>query len=507
MRFRSLALPASALVVLTSITATTAPASAAGACSGFSTGLHQLVHAKTGASLVTVYSGEASKAVSKYGYTDRGVVAEVADRKGTGLVDVHRLRKGADYEYVAGSDVSAARSAGYAEESVPFYGAAASAPGCSTPVHQLTSKGKHRLASGTAARDTLVSQGWSDAGVLFYAAGSSEPTTGTPTSPDPSEPPAPPAPPQSGRPVPKGPTAGPLPAKDSDTTFTIAVLPDIQRETHKASDPRIANRSQWLADNKDKLDLRFAAVVGDIADWDSPDHDLYANAAQGLLPLQAAVPMAAAPGNHDTAAVCAGGSACPGAKTWITVRDTKTYNGYFPASRFGALAGTYEKGKTDNAYHQFRAGGKDWMVINLELWPRKEVVAWAADLVKDNPKKNVIIVTHSYLESNGKISTSNGGYGSTTPAYLYDQVVKPFGNVKLVLSGHTGKGATRTDVTSKGTTVASMLQCFHSMTTNPVRLVQIDTKAGTMKTWVYAPYTNESWKQFDETTKGLKFVG
>ncbi len=504
MRFRSLALPASALVVLTAITATSAPASAAADCSGLSTDLHQLVHAKTGASLVTVYAGEVSTAVSRFGYTDRGVVVEVADRTGSGLVPVHRLRKGADYRYVAGSDLSDARSAGYTEESRPFYGATSSGAGCSTPVHELTSRGKHRLAAGTAVRDSLVSEGWSDSGVLFYAAGSAEPPSGSPVSPDPAPPSSAPA---SGRPVPLGATAGPLPANDSDTTFTIAVLPDIQRETHKASDPRIADRSRWLAANKDRLDLRFAAVVGDIADWDSPDHDLYANAAQGLLPLQAAVPVAAAPGNHDTAAVCAGGSACPGAKTWVTVRDTKTYNTYFPASRFGALAGTYEKGKTDNAYHLFRAGGKDWMVLNLELWPRKEVVAWAAGLVRDNPKKNVIIVTHSYLESDGKISTSNGGYGSTTPTYLYNEVVKPFGNVKLVLSGHTGKGATRTDTTSKGTKVASMLQCFHSMTTNPVRLVQIDTKAGTMKTWVYAPYTNESWKQFDETTKGLKFVG
>ena len=88
---------------------------------------------------------------------------------------------------------------------------------------------------------------------------------------------------------------------------------------------------------------------------------MYANAVRGLRPIQASIPMALAIGNRDTVAVggrgVPGGSACPGADTSATVRNTETFNTYFDESRFGALAGQFEPGKVDNAYHSFRSGG------------------------------------------------------------------------------------------------------------------------------------------------------
>ena len=504
MRLSPLALPVAALAVLATGAVAT-PASAATGCASFSTDLHQLVRADTGSSFVSVWSAEVAKAQANNGFTDTGVVAEVSGKATSGAVAVNRLRKGSDYLYAStAKGIADAKSLGYAQESQPFFASPSSASACSTPVWQLTQKGQHRLAVGASGRTAMLAAGWADGSVVFYVSAPAGSDPGPVTSPSPTPTPSPSTGPWT-RPVPTGPTAGAISGSDTDTKFSIAVLPDIQRETHTTSDTRIANRSQWLVANQAKLDIRYAAIVGDISDWDTPDHALYANAAQGLLPLQAKIPMAAVPGNHDTGAVCAGGAACPGAKTWETVRDTKTFNTYFPRSRFSTMAGEFEPGKVDNAYSMFRSGGKDFMVISLELWPRKEVVSWAADLVKNNPHRNVIVLTHAYLEATGTISKSNGGYGATTPQYVYDTVVKPYANVKLVLSGHTGLGATRTDTTSKGTKVVSMLQCFHS-TTNPVRLVEIDTKAGTMKTWVYAPKTNKTFTEYSKTFSGLKFV-
>jgi len=306
------------------------------------------------------------------------------------------------------------------------------------------------------------------------------------------------------QPVPSGPTAGPLPARDADRTFGIAVLPDTQRETHTASDRRMEQRSDWLAARQKSWDLRFALSVGDVADWDTPDHDQYANAARSLLPLQASMPWATAVGNHDTAAVCPGGSACPGKKTWETVRDTSVFNTYFPASRFAALDGEFEPGKIDNAYHSFRAGDVDWMVLNLELWPRKSVIAWANGVVKAHPDKNVIIVTHSYLTAGGSISKSNGGYGATSPKYLFDNLVKLYPNVKFVFSGHTGKARTRTDKGVKGNKIVSYLQCFHSNTSNPVRTVSIHTDSGKVYSDIHWPSTGK--KDKTKAVTGMKFV-
>ena len=93
-------------------------------------------------------------------------------------------------------------------------------------------------------------------------------------------------------------------------------------------------------------------------------------------------------------------------------------------------------------------------------------MAWANGVVAANPTKNVIVSTHSYLAADGSISTSNGGYGSTSPRYLFDNLVKLHPNIKMVLSGHVGQAAVRTDTGVNGNKVLSFLQAFHS-TTNP----------------------------------------
>jgi hypothetical protein len=287
--------------------------------------------------------------------------------------------------------------------------------------------------------------------------------------------------------------------------FSIAVIPDTQNEVLSSSDTRMRNRSTWLADNKASLDLRYVMQIGDLVNWGNVAPAQFTKASEEMRPLEASLPWAGAIGNHDTAAVCEGGSACPGANTSATVRDTSAYNRSFPVSRFGNLGGTYEPNKIDNAYATFQAGGVDWLVLTLELWPRTGAVNWAKSVVQTHPNHNVVVVTHAYLEADGSISSSNGGYGANSPKYLYDNLIKSYPNIKLVLSGHTGQSASRTDVGASGNKILSLLQTYHSGTTNPVRLVEIDTVAGSITSRVYAPYTRTDMG--DRTaTSGMTFV-
>ena len=46
----------------------------------------------------------------------------------------------------------------------------------------------------------------------------------------------------------------------------------------------------------------------------------------------------------------------------------------------------------------------------------------------------------------------------------------------------------------------------HSGRTNPVRLFTVDTRAGTIKTWVYAPHTNQTFTDQSKTLTGVDFV-
>lgn len=272
-----------------------------------------------------------------------------------------------------------------------------------------------------------------------------------------------------------------------DGVFTLAVIPDTQQEVLRAGDTRFADRLQWLVDNRRELNLKMVMQVGDMMNWDTPDHIQYERASAGLAILdRAELPYALAIGNHDTAAVKEGGSAAPG-NVRDNLRNTSTFNRYFPTTRHQALGGVFEEGKTDNAWQTFRAGGLDWLVLNLELWARKEAVAWAKTVVEAHPHHNIIVLTHSHLNGRGEIEQRNGGYGDNSPQYVFDQLLKPYPNIRLVFSGHTGRHGYRTDQGEQGNTIYQFCQCYHSNETNPVRLFEIDSANGRIKSRVHAP--------------------
>ena len=57
--------------------------------------------------------------------------------------------------------------------------------------------------------------------------------------------------------------------------------------------------------------------TGDIVNWDTPDHPSTRPPRDAFVPLEeAGIPYSLSVGNHDTAAVCPGGSACDPARTY-----------------------------------------------------------------------------------------------------------------------------------------------------------------------------------------------
>ncbi|MDG4797482.1 metallophosphoesterase [Micromonospora sp. WMMD1082] len=289
-----------------------------------------------------------------------------------------------------------------------------------------------------------------------------------------------------------------------DTTFTFAVVPDTQEEVLTATDTRLRQRVDWLVAQRTALDLRFVTHSGDVVNYDTADHVQYARARAALRPLEAAgLPYTLAVGNHDTQAAGPDGELRSPAGQLL--RDTTVFNRYFTAGRFGAVQGQFEAGKVDNAYATYSAGGVRWLVLTLELWPRRAAVAWAQAVVAAHPLHNVVIVTHHYLESDATIG-QDAGYGSTSPQYLFDNLVTRYPNIRLVFSGHTGAAASRVDTGVHGNRIHSFLQTFHSRRTNPVRLVEVDTAANSLRTWIYAPHTAETFPEHDRTYTGIGLV-
>lgn len=416
-------------------------------------------------------SAKESAGTTSLGFTsvrDTSVLA--ASDSGKGLVAVHRLYRPSrgDFYYTRSKAEirRVVRTMGYVDQGIVFYAAKVS-KSCLVPVWSYHKGAMHRYVTSRADKVALVASGWKKQKVRFY-----------------------------------------LRKAAVDSKFTIAVMPDTQQEVLRDSDKRMLNRAHYLVKQRKALDLRYVSHTGDVVNWDTRDHAQYRRAAAALKPINdAGIPLSLSIGNHDTEATCPGGSACNVSQTRVLFRTTATFNRYLRPAPLDQ-EGAFEAGKVDNTFHVFSAGGADWLVLNLELWPRKSVVRWAQEVVATHPRHNVMILTHSYLTSSGKIYDGRGGYGDTSGEYLYDNLISRYANIRMVFSGHTGTSKHRVDRGVHGNRIDSYLLAMHSNTTNPMRFVEIDTKAGTERTWVYAPWTKLTYtgKNYRGTVKGVKWL-
>ncbi|MEH0109653.1 metallophosphoesterase [Tersicoccus sp. MR15.9] len=474
---------ADALPAVSSPSAAVPAALSPASCSALDDLAYQIHNQKNDASLVTTSAAEAAAAT---GFVDKwGPQFKVSVTPVTGLVPVYRLYNPRTNDFIQSFSTTeiAARVAhgGYVKQGVSFYASPAPST-CTVPVLRFVKGNMHLLGTlgGTLDRRAAAT-GWRSEGKAFHVAPLRAVTP----------PPVAPTPP---------PVTSPSP---TDTTFSIAVYPDTQQEVF-GTDSRFVGRTNWLLANRTKLDLRYVLHTGDVVNWGDKDPAQFTVASAAMAPLdKAGIPYQMTIGNHDTAAVCPGGGGCPGKDARVTVRDTTAFNRFFPTSRFPGET-FYEAGKVDNGYRTFSAGGVKWLVLNLELWPRPAVVDWARSVVASYPSYNVIVETHSYLTSTGAISASRE-YGTTTPQYLYDRLISQYANIRFVFSGHVGQAAYRTDTGVHGNRITSMLGTFHSNTTNPVRIVEINTATGTATTRVYGPQGNVTLP-YNASFSGLKFI-
>lgn len=279
-------------------------------------------------------------------------------------------------------------------------------------------------------------------------------------------------------------------------TFTLPVFPD----TQAMLDGRFKKLDQfkaqlnWIVENNQKLKIPFVLHVGDIINFDTNDQHMWISASEGFALLdRAGIPYALANGNHDNAAVFGTGSAAPG-DTHANLRNTNQFNKFFPTSRFGNQRGCCEPGKSENSYHTFTAGGLNWLVLTLEFCSRQAPVDWARTVLPRYPDHNVIILTHYHLSGRGEIATGNAGYGDLSPQQIFDQLVTRFSNIRMVLSGHVTFSATRNDPGVYGNRIYQILQNYQSEDHGGgyLRLLEVDTDAGTISGYMYSPYYNKT---------------
>lgn len=240
-------------------------------------------------------------------------------------------------------------------------------------------------------------------------------------------------------------------------SWTIVLLPDTQRYSQDFPETFLS-QAQWIVCQKDARRIAFVLHEGDITNRSTPRE--WENARNALSLMDGKVPYVLAPGNHDYSDVLSG-------QTLMSE--------YFPVDRFRCLTtlgGTFERNRIENSYHLFTAGGRDWVVIALETFPRDSAVRWADRVLKKYPTRSGILLTHAYLyydntrydyrtRSDQKWSPHGGGYrpGRNDGEQLWEKLVKPNANMAFVFCGHVlGDGAGRlTSVGEHGNIVHQIL--------------------------------------------------
>lgn len=228
---------------------------------------------------------------------------------------------------------------------------------------------------------------------------------------------------------------------DTDETFTLVVLPDTQIYAWKFPDLFHA-QTQWIAGNVEKRNIKYVLHVGDVVEHNN-DRE-WKIARKAMAELHGKVPYAIALGNHDMGP---GGSA--------KSRETR-FGEHFPLKAFlqwESFGGVYDRepDRADNSYHLFQAGGRQWLILALEFGPRDDVVRWANQVLSRHPDNPAILVTHAYLDNDGrrydralsdqhypphKYPIAGDGAGLNSGEDLWGKLVSKHRNAVLVVSGH-----------------------------------------------------------------------
>ncbi len=248
---------------------------------------------------------------------------------------------------------------------------------------------------------------------------------------------------------------------NKNRSFSIVILPDTQNYTDSSyggSPELFRQQTQWIKDNKEKLNIVMVAHVGDIVQ--NPDQTPeWEMASDAFKTIDDEVPYIFCLGNHDIG------------KDKNTPPDERftLLNDYFPPSRFtgnplyeknfGADKEKHfmEKGKSDNYYLYFRGGEEKFLIIALEFKPRDNVLTWANQVVSAHPNHRCIVLTHGYLNAQGKHGMGKYGITGNYPPQIWEKFVRKNPNIFMVFCGHILGEASSTCAGDAGNTIHQIL--------------------------------------------------
>lgn len=217
-------------------------------------------------------------------------------------------------------------------------------------------------------------------------------------------------------------------AKIAAKPFTVVVLPDTQEYVRKYHGI-FKKQTQWILDNRNELNIKFVAHMGDIVHNHNQIEKEWEEASESMALLEGVVPHSVLPGNHDM-------------DYDFREDGLNMYNKYFPVSRYDKFS-WYKGNRKENANSyqlitvQTVDKPLDLLFISLEIEPSDNDLAWANGIVKAHPDAYTIVSTHKYLSDKGKLDTKREySREGNTGQEIWEKLIKKNCSIKMVLNGH-----------------------------------------------------------------------
>lgn len=278
--------------------------------------------------------------------------------------------------------------------------------------------------------------------------------------------------------------------------FTIAALPDTQ--FYSKTYPQIFTaETQWIASHARQMNIQLVVGLGDIVDGGGEAYQ-WQNADLAYRVLDGKVPYVAAIGNHDY------DRNNPAGRTG----STNNFNAYFGPARYRGKSwykGQYPQGSNENFYSIITLGGKQYLILVLEVFPRNSALSWAASVLKNYPGIDTIVVTHAYTYyDNTRMdrcdSNSAGSFAvaqDNDGEQVWEKFASKYPNITMVLSGHVVQGdgtGRRTDIGVNGNLVNEILADYQSWPNGGsgyIRLITVNPALNQVVVRTYSPYLNQ----------------
>lgn len=269
--------------------------------------------------------------------------------------------------------------------------------------------------------------------------------------------------------------------------FSIVLLPDTQ--FYSENHPAIFNsQTQWIVDNRAAWNIQFVIGEGDIVNTPSYQYE-WVNADTAIKTLDnAAIPYALAIGNHDYDGIAP------------SKRQTTAYNQWFGVSRYSGYSwygGSYN-GTNENFYTFFTVNGQRYLVFALEFYPRDAVLTWATSIANANPDAKVILVTHSFVLTDGtRVDKCDNNDMSNAPGNpgeaVWEKFLSHIPGATLAVSGHLVKthSAWTNGLGDNGNLVTQIFTNFQNWTNGGngyLRILKFRPSINKIEVYTYSTY-------------------